>query len=137
MAKDQELVLNVAKLSGLCGRLMCCLRYEFDGDPKDIAIDDEPIPQDEPVSSRSSDTTMASILSTITEEDKETDTVDAYSEDKHPNKIETIAFKGNKTAIEHRSQETSSGPQQRHDNNRDDNKKPDRKGFKRRKYFKK
>ncbi|RMG60513.1 MAG: hypothetical protein D6713_02845 [Deltaproteobacteria bacterium] len=28
LAKDQNLVLNPAKLSGLCGRLMCCLIYE-------------------------------------------------------------------------------------------------------------
>lgn len=28
MAKDQELSLNPTKISGLCGRLMCCLRYE-------------------------------------------------------------------------------------------------------------
>lgn len=30
MAKDQDLSLNTAKLSGLCGRLMCCLAYEYD-----------------------------------------------------------------------------------------------------------
>ncbi len=30
MAKEQELVLNAAKLSGVCGRLMCCLSYEYD-----------------------------------------------------------------------------------------------------------
>ena len=30
MAKDQDLPLNPAKISGLCGRLMCCLRYEFE-----------------------------------------------------------------------------------------------------------
>ena len=28
MAKEQDLSLNTAKLSGLCGRLMCCLAYE-------------------------------------------------------------------------------------------------------------
>jgi cell fate regulator YaaT (PSP1 superfamily) len=28
MAKDQGLSLNPAKISGRCGRLMCCLRYE-------------------------------------------------------------------------------------------------------------
>lgn len=28
MAKDQDLSLNPQKISGLCGRLMCCLRYE-------------------------------------------------------------------------------------------------------------
>lgn len=30
MAKDQDLSLNPQKISGLCGRLMCCLRYESD-----------------------------------------------------------------------------------------------------------
>src|SRR6056297_576992 len=30
MAKKQDLSLNPAKISGLCGRLMCCLRYEAD-----------------------------------------------------------------------------------------------------------
>lgn len=28
MAKDQNLSLNPSKISGVCGRLMCCLRYE-------------------------------------------------------------------------------------------------------------
>jgi len=30
MAKQQDLSLNPAKISGLCGRLMCCLVYEYD-----------------------------------------------------------------------------------------------------------
>lgn len=30
MAKEQNLALNAAKISGTCGRLMCCLRYEYD-----------------------------------------------------------------------------------------------------------
>jgi hypothetical protein len=29
MAKQQDLTLNPTKLSGLCGRLKCCLRYEL------------------------------------------------------------------------------------------------------------
>ena len=29
MAKDQELSLNPEKISGICGRLMCCLAYEY------------------------------------------------------------------------------------------------------------
>ena len=28
MAKDQDLSLNPVKISGVCGRLMCCLVYE-------------------------------------------------------------------------------------------------------------
>ncbi|MEY8437247.1 regulatory iron-sulfur-containing complex subunit RicT [Atopobiaceae bacterium 24-176] len=30
MAKEQDLPLNSPKISGVCGRLMCCLRYEFE-----------------------------------------------------------------------------------------------------------
>lgn len=30
MAKEQNLSLNPTKISGICGRLMCCLRYEAD-----------------------------------------------------------------------------------------------------------
>jgi cell fate regulator YaaT (PSP1 superfamily) len=31
MAKDQNVSLNPAKVSGICGRLMCCLSYEYAG----------------------------------------------------------------------------------------------------------
>ena len=30
MAKEQNLSLNQYKISGACGRLMCCLKYESD-----------------------------------------------------------------------------------------------------------
>lgn len=30
MAKEQSLSLNPTKISGICGRLMCCLKYEHD-----------------------------------------------------------------------------------------------------------
>ncbi len=30
MAKEQDMSLNPQKISGVCGRLMCCLRYEFE-----------------------------------------------------------------------------------------------------------
>jgi cell fate regulator YaaT (PSP1 superfamily) len=30
MAKEQGLALNPSKLAGMCGRLKCCLRYEYD-----------------------------------------------------------------------------------------------------------
>ena len=30
MAKDQNLPLNPLKISGICGRLMCCLKYEYE-----------------------------------------------------------------------------------------------------------
>ncbi|MDD5557473.1 MAG: stage 0 sporulation family protein [bacterium] len=30
MAKEQRLPLNPSKISGLCGRLLCCLRYEYE-----------------------------------------------------------------------------------------------------------
>ena len=33
MAKKQDLVLNTGKLSGACGRLMCCLGFEYTNQP--------------------------------------------------------------------------------------------------------
>ncbi len=36
MAKQQELVLNMSKLSGICGRLMCCLSYEISDESAEI-----------------------------------------------------------------------------------------------------
>jgi cell fate regulator YaaT (PSP1 superfamily) len=46
MAKAQRLSLNPSKLSGMCGRLKCCLRYEYDapGGESPLAPEDEPLP---------------------------------------------------------------------------------------------
>jgi cell fate regulator YaaT (PSP1 superfamily) len=46
MAKAQKLSLNPSKLSGMCGRLKCCLRYEYEppGGESAIAPEDEPLP---------------------------------------------------------------------------------------------
>ncbi len=137
MAKDQELVLNVAKLSGLCGRLMCCLRYEFDGDPKDIALEDEPVPQDEPVNLGTGDATMASILSTITEEDKETEGDELPIQKEHKSDNLTGLYGQDKPKTTHPVKDASLDMNQGNDNIRGDEIKPERKGFRRRKYFKK
>ena len=40
MAKKQNLALNPAKISGVCGRLMCCLYYEYDEDANDPDFDE-------------------------------------------------------------------------------------------------
>ncbi len=37
MAKEQNLSLNSSKISGTCGRLMCCLRYEHESYEREIA----------------------------------------------------------------------------------------------------
>lgn len=42
MAKDQNLSLNSAKISGLCGRLMCCLRYESEVYAEEIKLTPQP-----------------------------------------------------------------------------------------------
>ncbi|WP_099203605.1 PSP1 domain-containing protein [Miniphocaeibacter massiliensis] len=36
MAKDQSISLNPTKISGMCGRLMCCLKYEQEGYERNI-----------------------------------------------------------------------------------------------------
>ena len=38
MAKEQNLALNAAKISGSCGRLMCCLRYEHEVYEEEIKL---------------------------------------------------------------------------------------------------
>ncbi len=38
MAKEQGLSINAAKISGNCGRLMCCLRYEQEAYEREIAL---------------------------------------------------------------------------------------------------
>jgi len=38
MAKEQNLSLNSSKISGTCGRLMCCLRYEHETYEQEIAL---------------------------------------------------------------------------------------------------
>ncbi|MBQ7355053.1 MAG: hypothetical protein IJW62_06000 [Clostridia bacterium] len=38
MAKEQNLSLNAAKISGACGKLMCCLRYEHESYQQEIAL---------------------------------------------------------------------------------------------------
>ena len=53
MAKKQNLSLNPAKISGVCGRLMCCLKYEnYDDCPcsnKAKPVFDIPPEDDEPL----------------------------------------------------------------------------------------
>ena len=38
MAKEQSLSLNSSKISGVCGRLMCCLRYEHEAYVEEIKL---------------------------------------------------------------------------------------------------
>jgi len=46
MAREQNLSLNPSKISGMCGRLKCCLRYEYHPAGGDSALppEDEPLP---------------------------------------------------------------------------------------------
>jgi cell fate regulator YaaT (PSP1 superfamily) len=51
MAKNQNLSLNPSKISGMCGRLMCCLAYEDEGSGDRSGASKKPqnIPADLPV----------------------------------------------------------------------------------------
>ena len=47
MARQQNLSLNPSRISGMCGRLKCCLRYEYNapgGEMADLAPEEEPFP---------------------------------------------------------------------------------------------
>ncbi|MCX7918670.1 MAG: stage 0 sporulation protein [bacterium] len=46
MAKAQNLALNPQRISGLCGRLMCCLAYEFDAYQNNVKPKGRSKPQD-------------------------------------------------------------------------------------------
>jgi len=75
MAKRQDLALNVGKLSGLCSRLMCCLRYEYDGDFEAITTD-EVLPADAGESEKDpGDRRIAVVLSKLEENGQEEDAV--------------------------------------------------------------
>src|SRR5215831_10513422 len=43
MAKNQNLSLNPSKISGMCGRLMCCLAYEDEGPPPQARKQNNPV----------------------------------------------------------------------------------------------
>jgi len=47
MAKQQDLTLNTGKLSGICGRLMCCLGYEYNEGGTETARKESPVPEEE------------------------------------------------------------------------------------------
>ncbi len=49
MAKQQDLTLNTGKLSGVCGRLMCCLGYEYHADHPG---GHPPVPKEEPLTGK-------------------------------------------------------------------------------------
>ncbi|HEU4400951.1 MAG TPA: regulatory iron-sulfur-containing complex subunit RicT [Candidatus Polarisedimenticolia bacterium] len=52
MAREQNLSLNPSKISGMCGRLKCCLRYEYvpAGGEGAVPPEDEPLPPAPPES---------------------------------------------------------------------------------------
>lgn len=76
MAKRQELVLNVGKLSGLCGRLMCCLRYEYDGDMEGISSDDEIPIEHEEVSKEDVESGISAVLSKLEQSDETEESIE-------------------------------------------------------------
>jgi cell fate regulator YaaT (PSP1 superfamily) len=49
MAKNQNLSLNPSKISGMCGRLMCCLAYEDEGPDRGASKKSQNIPAATPV----------------------------------------------------------------------------------------
>jgi cell fate regulator YaaT (PSP1 superfamily) len=55
MAKAQNLALNPTRISGLCGRLMCCLAYEFDAYKDNVKPKGKPRPQSDDTSEEEDD----------------------------------------------------------------------------------
>ncbi|MEJ2683586.1 MAG: regulatory iron-sulfur-containing complex subunit RicT [Candidatus Sulfobium sp.] len=46
MAKQQDLTLNTGKLSGICGRLMCCLGYEYSEEAGNRRREEKRVPEE-------------------------------------------------------------------------------------------
>ncbi len=72
MAKQQDLSINQSKLSGICGRLMCCLRYEF----KDIMDNAKTKQKDEDFITTTDDKTSEDDIQSIDSEAVHTDKTD-------------------------------------------------------------
>lgn len=67
MAKQQELVLNMSKLSGICGRLMCCLSYEIPDESAGIQPKDEimAMGKSKPLQDETEDAPQPEVIETV------------------------------------------------------------------------
>jgi cell fate regulator YaaT (PSP1 superfamily) len=62
MAKKQELVLNTGKLSGSCGRLMCCLGFEYSEAPyEDTSLVGKALPVNDDVDLAEAESVISSV----------------------------------------------------------------------------
>ncbi len=80
MAKKQDISLNVGKISGLCGRLMCCLRYEYEGNMEEISSDDEILIEDDDTVSEKTEIGISSVLSKLEQVDVEEEPVETTAQ---------------------------------------------------------
>ncbi|MCL4456740.1 MAG: hypothetical protein M1147_08095 [Nitrospirae bacterium] len=108
MAKRQDLALNVGKLSGLCSRLMCCLRYEYEGDMESIATDDE-IPAEEDVREEKQDSRISEVLSKLEQSDAVEESIETP-----PEKVSGETIEENKTEQPKPEQPKSEQGEHRH-----------------------
>ncbi|TAN37856.1 MAG: stage 0 sporulation protein [Nitrospirae bacterium] len=91
MAKQQDLTLNTGKLSGICGRLMCCLGYEYSSDytPRQRARAEEPAAKAESVKTAVEvDERIADIPCCLPETPPEPATVPQQPKQEEPKKAE-------------------------------------------------
>ncbi len=110
MAKEQGLSINASKISGCCGRLMCCLRYEYETyraearvTPKKDTVVQTPDGEGVVIES----TPLSGLLKVRVEGMPEEDAVRVY----HRDDVTPIgkAAKGERTAPEKEPQATSAG----------------------------
>ena len=110
MAKEQGLSINASKISGCCGRLMCCLRYEYETyraearvTPKKDTVVQTPDGEGIVIES----TPLSGLLKVRVEGMPEEDAVRVY----HRDDVTPIgkAAKGERTAPEKEPQATSAG----------------------------
>ncbi len=72
MAKDQKLSLNPAKLSGVCGRLMCCLIYEHHSYARPKPCGAAPAPKAPPTPAPAESDEPEELVAQLTDEEEGT-----------------------------------------------------------------
>jgi|WetSurMetagenome_2_1015567.scaffolds.fasta_scaffold00068_16 cell fate regulator YaaT (PSP1 superfamily) len=127
MAKKQEMVLNIGKLSGLCSRLMCCLRYEYDGDLAAISTD-----EDVPIQPDSAVRTVAQVVNI----DKKPEVAPTSEEIEDEEDDESLPGETEETQVPGEAPAPQNQSQTEAQNKEDANRKKGRRRFKRRRFKK-
>ena len=125
MAKEQNLSLNPTKISGCCGRLMCCLEYE-DNNYRDgcILCGREPTIDN---LNADEDSVAAEKLEQLDRADENMETIDSEKPVEVRKPVESRTFGGNRNAPGRRSRDNRNADRSERNEYPDRNDRPERK----------